>query len=104
MIPGRLEKIMDSPVIYIDGAHNPGAMQALVQTWKTAFPHTHLTTFNHPRARIRKDYDGVDLPFVEDPFHFVNNWIQQPSPYRVLLITGSLAFVGVMRAYITTRS
>lgn len=35
--PGRFETISTEPTIVIDGAHNPHAAEALVQTWKQEF-------------------------------------------------------------------
>ena len=37
-ISARLEKVSDKPRIYLDGAHNPDKMEALVETVKTIWP------------------------------------------------------------------
>ncbi|RJP25938.1 MAG: bifunctional folylpolyglutamate synthase/dihydrofolate synthase [Candidatus Abyssobacteria bacterium SURF_5] len=36
--PARLEKILDSPMVLLDGAHNPSAMRALADTIQSLFP------------------------------------------------------------------
>jgi dihydrofolate synthase/folylpolyglutamate synthase len=40
---GRLEKISDTPLIYLDGAHNPAKFNALMQAVTTLFPEMQLT-------------------------------------------------------------
>lgn len=35
--PGRWEKVLDSPSVYLDGAHNPEAAESLAQTIKDSF-------------------------------------------------------------------
>lgn len=35
--PGRLEKLSDSPAVYLDGAHNPAAARALANFWEENF-------------------------------------------------------------------
>lgn len=36
--PGRLEKIQENPLFYIDGAHNPASVSRLVETIEDIFP------------------------------------------------------------------
>ena len=84
--PGRFEKI-DSPHAIFDGAHNPHAAQALVQTWQHEYPdqkaqiifgavqekninevlailtpiadHIHFTPIDSPRSLTLDDYQKV---------------------------------------------
>ena len=36
--PGRFEKLSDSPALWIDGAHNPGGVNRLIETIKLLYP------------------------------------------------------------------
>ncbi len=36
--PGRMEKVSDTPLIFLDGAHNPEGVAALVKTIQGAIP------------------------------------------------------------------
>jgi dihydrofolate synthase/folylpolyglutamate synthase len=40
---GRLEKISDNPLVYLDGAHNPAKFNALTHAMDTLFPQIELT-------------------------------------------------------------
>jgi dihydrofolate synthase/folylpolyglutamate synthase len=123
-MPGRLEVIKQSPMIILDGAHNPGGIEALVkallkqshtsiyvlfasfkdkditpmiQQLSLISKHIFLTTFPHGRARQKQDYVGIDFPFVES-YEVALKVLSEGMPqHSVLLITGSLAFVGQVR-------
>lgn len=127
-IAGRFEKISDDPLIVLDGAHNPAGVEALVETidkkWKdksiiilfAAFKDKAidpmltllssrceslvLTTFPHARARGKKDYQAYSYPFEEDYQTWLNQMKQTMPKNRVLLITGSLAFIGQVRHFL----
>ena len=67
---GRMEKIRDN--LYMDGAHNQGSVDALVETIKERFPHKHI----HFIVGILKDKEyGIMLRKLEgigSSFEFVN--------------------------------
>ena len=125
-MPNRMEVISKKPIIVIDGAHNPEATDKLVKAMMDKYPDKAihivfacfkdknistmlpylslltsditLTTFNHVRARNEEDYFlfGADYKFDPNYMDVINNLI---SSYidDVILITGSLAFSGVVR-------
>ncbi len=123
-MPGRLEVIKQQPMIVIDGAHNPGGIHALV---KAMTHHQHqaiyilfaafkdkevepmleqlgklskfifVTSFPHKRAREKKDYLNLTYPFIDDYEQALRVLAQGIPSNSVLLITGSLAFVGLIR-------
>lgn len=124
-MPGRLEIIQQQPMILLDGAHNPGGIEALVQSLshhkhpiiyvlfasfkdkevspmlaslKKMTPTIMLTTFPHPRARGKADYQEPNLPFIEDYQQALRVLQERLPPHGVLLITGSLAFIGLIRS------
>jgi dihydrofolate synthase / folylpolyglutamate synthase len=135
-MPGRLEVVKQSPLVIIDGAHNPGGAQALVQaithhahapmillfaafkdkdvtpmleTLSTISKRIVLTTFPHPRARKKQDYIDAKYPFIESYQEAIRLLGESLPPHGVLLITGSLAFAGLVRqmyvpTFKTTRS
>ena len=123
-MPGRLEVIKQQPMIILDGAHNPGGIQALIQTM-THHQHRSIyvlfaafkdkdvepmleelakltkfifvTSFPHARARKKSDYHQLQFPFIED-YHQALSVLAKGMPANgVLLVTGSLAFVGLVR-------
>jgi dihydrofolate synthase / folylpolyglutamate synthase len=123
-MPGRLEVIKQQPMVVLDGAHNPGGIQALIQAM-THHQHRSIyvlfaafkdkdvepmleelskltkfmfvTTFPHVRARKKNDYPKLQYPFIED-YHQALSVLTKGVPANgVLLVTGSLAFVGLVR-------
>ncbi len=122
----RLEVVSKSPLIIIDGAHNPEAMEKLAKSIEnpcnSKIIHTifacfrdkninsllssigeiskdiTLTTFDHPRARTIDDYFlfAEDYPFVENCIEAIESKIKE-YPDDAILITGSLAFAGYVR-------
>ena len=123
-MPGRLEVIKQQPMIILDGAHNPGGVQALIQAM-THHQHRSIyvlfaafkdkdvdpmltelakltkfifvTSFPHGRARKKSDYHQLQFPYIED-YHQALSVLAKGVPANgVLLITGSLAFVGLVR-------
>lgn len=123
LLPCRFEFV--KPNVILDGAHNSEAMENLVQTIeKTVSKPIHvlfacfkdknidlmlnqlgnisndivLTTFNHKRARTEIDY----FLYLED-YKFCENYdtaikeFMSAYPDDVILVTGSLAFVGIVR-------
>ncbi len=123
-MPGRLEVIKQSPMIILDGAHNPGGTEALVKAIlkqpytsiyvlfaafkdKDVAPmiqqltmiskHIFFTTFPHVRARQKHDFAGLDFPFIESYEVALKVLSEGMPPHSVLLVTGSLAFVGQVR-------
>ena len=128
-LPGRAENLGR---IVLDGAHNPEAVENLTKCLYSASKgrkihvlfasfrdkniavelptlanHTSditLTTFAHPRARTEEDYFLYveDHPFVEDAVGALTALLEQ-YPDDVVLVTGSLNFVGYMRKEILTR-
>ncbi|HNX16653.1 MAG TPA: cyanophycin synthetase [Bacilli bacterium] len=125
VIPARMEVMRTSPLVIIDGAHNPEAMENLMISIEKAsnsrpihtvfacfkdknFPlmlsfigqigEVILTTFDHPRARQKEDYFlfADEYEFFEDPRLLIME-LMEKYPDDVILITGSLAFAGYVR-------
>ncbi|MGB0386359.1 MAG: bifunctional folylpolyglutamate synthase/dihydrofolate synthase [Ardenticatenaceae bacterium] len=42
--PGRMEIVSKTPLVILDGAHNPAKMRALVQSVQTSYPNKRITT------------------------------------------------------------
>ena len=127
-LPGRLETLGR---IVLDGAHNPEAIENLCRCLQSASKGRKiralfasfrdkniavelptldnyvsgitLTTFDHPRARQEDDYFLYveDHPFVANPKQALTALLEN-NPDDVILITGSLAFVGYMRQIVVT--
>lgn len=120
---GRLEKLSDH--VYIDGAHNTHAMESLRKTVKSTFKDQDVyvlfsalgdkdikgmldmvrsfskkvivTSFPDPRfVDIKSHIDETDIYIddVKDAIHYFN---QIDNTHKVLLITGSLHFVGYIK-------
>ena len=116
------------PNIILDGGHNPEAIDDLVKTIQlsenrpihvvfAAFRDKNidpmlislqqisnditLTTFNHKRARTEEEYFLYlgDYKFQEDYKEAIKSLLEE-YPEDVILVTGSLAFVGVVRDYL----
>lgn len=128
--PGRLEKIIDHPPIYLDGAHNEPAVmrlkEVLTQQWQDkhvtilfaaiatkdiqhmmalfqTIPNVTLkvTTFDYPRAVKKVGY--VEAGLREE--QWVSSWQTFISSYTsseddYLLVTGSLYFISQVREFI----
>lgn len=125
--PGRMEKISDSPLIVMDGAHNVPGIQRLIETIKQDFaqqeivilfaalrnkeyskmiqmlkkvPHVHLilTSFEHERAVTAEDIcQEEDMVFFEVWQEALLAAVKQAGEDSVLLITGSLYFISEVR-------
>lgn len=116
------------PNIILDGGHNPEAIDDLVKTIQlsenrpihvvfAAFRDKNidpmlislqqisnditLTTFKHKRARTEEEYFLYlgDYKFQEDYKEAIKSLLEE-YPEDVILVTGSLAFVGVVRDYL----
>ena len=125
-LAARYERINDN--IIIDGAHNPEAIENLINTiLETETKPVHvlfaafrdknhssmltllskdmasitLTTFDHKRARTQDEYFLYldEYPFYED-YHLAIKELREKYPEDIILITGSLAFAGVVRKYL----
>jgi len=124
-MPVRFQIISKDPLVIIDGAHNPEAMQKLSESLPNicegkkintvfacfkdknllgllniagAFSSTlTLTTFDHPRARDMMDYFlfGDEYKFEDDFVKLINDTIENNKD-DATLITGSLAFASVV--------
>jgi dihydrofolate synthase/folylpolyglutamate synthase len=124
-LPGRLERHGN---VYIDGAHNPEAVEALTKCFGlisrgkpihvlfASFKDKNiavelpalannsaditLTTFSHPRARDEEDYFlyEADFPYRED-FKMALADLLVRYPDDIIVVTGSLAFAYEARKY-----
>jgi len=117
-IPARFSVMKTNPLIIIDGAHNPAAISALINSVKMlsgekihcvfaafkdkdvvqeldmfalANADVKVTTFNHYRARKGEEYPP-DYPFYADYQSAIKETLAAVMPNEVLLITGSLHF------------
>lgn len=128
-IPGRLEILRENPRVIIDGGHNPAAISALcgqtlynvvgdkpIHIVFACFRDKNLgnmlnslgaitddltiTTFDHPRARTEDEYFLFlgDYTFENDAKELIQRKINE-FPEDVVLITGSLAFVSLVRRW-----
>lgn len=124
----RFEKVMDNPVVILDGAHNPEAIQQLRKECDRYFRgvkanivfasfrdksianmlpeinlvgNIFLTTFNHPRARQMDDYFIYlnDYSFTEDYKSLLKDLLSKEEP-EPILVTGSLAFTYEVRKFL----
>lgn len=122
--PGRLEEIDHH--IYIDGAHNTHAIDALIQTTKTTFKQKNIwilfsalgdkdipgmidrlktisdritiTSFPDPRFH---DLTEIAKPYTYEPdaFHAIHMLKEQMDQNTILIITGSLHFIGYIKKH-----
>ena len=125
IIPARMEVVSFTPFVIVDGAHNPEAMENLMISMEKVansrpihivfacfkdknYPQmlnyigqigeVILTTFDHPRAREKDDYFlfADEYEFVDDYQELIKN-LMDKYPDDIILITGSLAFAGLVR-------
>ena len=123
LLPCRLEYINDN--LLLDGAHNPDGITSLCDTLSkiesrpihvvfASFRDKNienmliplggissdvtLTTFDHPRARKEEDYFLYlgDYVFIEDYLKLIKDKMEEFKD-DLILVTGSLAFAGVVR-------
>lgn len=122
----RMEVVSEKPLIIIDGGHNPEAIEKLQKAISEKYydKNIHivfacfkdknissilpslslltsditLTTFDHNRARNEEDYFlfGEDYKFDPDYLGVINK-LKETYPDDLILVTGSLAFAGVVR-------
>ena len=120
-LKGRMEFKMNNPLVIVDGAHNPEAIQTLIADMDkiqenkpihavfVAFRDKNvsnmlsdlsvlaheitLTTFDHPRARREDEYFLYldEFKFEEDHKQLIQRLIDE-YPDDIILVTGSLAF------------
>jgi dihydrofolate synthase/folylpolyglutamate synthase len=119
---GRMEMIDQN--IYLDGAHNTHAIDAMISTIQTSFKDKKVYCLfsaladkdivgmlNRLRPFVKKIYltsfvDSrfVDLegithdPYIKDPFLAIKSIQEQLLDDEILLITGSLHFAGYIKA------
>ncbi|HKL84087.1 MAG TPA: cyanophycin synthetase, partial [Bacilli bacterium] len=118
-IPARFSVIRQKPLVIIDGAHNPAAMAALINSVKAlqnskihlvfasfkdkdvekefdlfalANAEVTLTTFDHTRARTEEDYLVHGYEYYRDYLEAIRVTIKKAKEDEVVLITGSLHF------------
>ncbi|WP_078595171.1 bifunctional folylpolyglutamate synthase/dihydrofolate synthase [Evansella clarkii] len=126
-LPGRFERISESPVILLDTAHNPAAIETAVKTVNDMFqdkpdvlfaamkdkdiqgmveklaPSANTifyTDFLSPRALPADKYDGIAGGSEVKIVEHPEQWVsewQKKNTDAVLLITGSHQFIGEMR-------
>ena len=125
-MPVRMEIVKDSPLIIIDGSHNPEGVNNLTKSLQNVVEnreihilfacfkdkniermlaylgeYSHnitLTTFPHERARTEEDYFLYmeDYSFNEDALGALNEMINS-YPDDAILVTGSLAFAAYIK-------
>jgi len=118
-IPARFSLIRQKPLVIVDGAHNPAAMAALINSVKAlqnskihlvfasfkdkdvekefdlfalANAEVTLTTFDHTRARTEEDYLVHGYEYCRDYLEAIRVTIKKAKEDEVVLITGSLHF------------
>ena len=118
---GRFEKVLDNPAIYVDGAHNNEGVKELCETIRAYHMPTYIvfaalkdkpvegmlqalkeeseevvvTTFENKRSSSKNDYPG-GYQFFED---YVEAIDYLKSKNGLLIITGSLYFVSLIKEY-----
>ncbi|TDQ37955.1 bifunctional folylpolyglutamate synthase/dihydrofolate synthase [Aureibacillus halotolerans] len=125
--PGRFERLLNEPALYLDGAHNPPAAKALVETIQAIWPNQPvrmlvavfadkqidamldvfkplkgeliLTTFSHPRAINQDDLEAVG---ARANVAVATKWRDVlrrwfQEPGAPMIVTGSLTFVQEVR-------
>ena len=129
--PGRFEKIPSTPFI-VDGAHNPHAAKALVETWHQQYPttkaqlifgalegkntdkvlailstiaaHIHLTPIDSPRALSTTELVKL-LPEVSPAYtSYPDLKTAMAACLEPTLITGSLFLIGEVKATISKKT
>ncbi|MGG4550448.1 folylpolyglutamate synthase/dihydrofolate synthase family protein [Rossellomorea marisflavi] len=131
--PGRMEKVSDTPLIFLDGAHNPEGVAALVKTIQERFEGRHvnsvfaalkdkdlkpmieplsravdtlvLTQFDFPRAASGSELlELAGRGIVADDWkEYVDEYIASMREGEVLLITGSLYFLSEVKPYLSKK-
>ncbi|MBB6448343.1 dihydrofolate synthase/folylpolyglutamate synthase [Geomicrobium halophilum] len=124
--PGRLEKVQDSPPVFLDGAHNPEGIERLAHFLSRldSEPSIHILTavtkekevrgmfdplfslnpesfilssFDHPRSA-----DPAQLPLKAEVFHSwkegLHELLRRAAPSDVIVITGSLFLISEVRS------
>lgn len=128
LLPGRFEKILDNPIVILDGAHNPKGMEAFLQTlndlYRTkrknlifagfkdkelkemlqlALPHFDtimVTSFDHPRAETAENlWRMVPVEKVRQ-IKWQEEWKEIREREEMYFFTGSLHFIGMVSAYV----
>ncbi|MBM7096573.1 MULTISPECIES: bifunctional folylpolyglutamate synthase/dihydrofolate synthase [Alteribacter] len=123
VMPGRLEKVSKNPVVLLDTAHNPQAIEALAKTIKARYQDTDfnvlfgvmkdkdykqmlqmlresfsevlVTSFDDERAASIDQLQLNEITAVDD----VRSWLEKNN--QPLIITGSQKFIGQVRQYLT---
>ncbi|GGI40251.1 bifunctional folylpolyglutamate synthase/dihydrofolate synthase [Mammaliicoccus stepanovicii] len=121
---GRIERVNENPVIYVDGAHNKESIDALVDTIREYYPNKqvdilfaaidgkpigkmlnsleeitnrfYVTTFDFPKAlSIETLYQNIEHPNVVKVEDY-NTFINEYDG-ELLFVTGSLYFISEVR-------
>ena len=128
-MPVRMEIIKESPLVIIDGSHNPEGVYNMVKSLQNVAENREihvlfacfkdkniermlaylgeyskdiiLTTFPHKRARTEEDYFLYleDHSFKEDAFEALKE-LENNYPDDAILVVGSLAFAAYMKQLI----
>lgn len=121
--PGRLEEMFDN--VYIDGAHNEPAIEALVRNIKVLFKDKKitilfsalkgkdvskmlnlfndvskkiiLTSFDDLRFESLKEYETNNIKYLENGFLQLQKLINKQEPNEIIIATGSLHFIGYLK-------
>ena len=128
-MPARMEVMKNSPLVIVDGSHNPEGVQNMVISLQNVTQNRDihvlfacfkdkniermisylgeyakditLTTFPNRRSRTMEDYFLYleDYPFKDDPLAALQE-LEAQYPDDAILVTGSLAFAAYMKQFI----
>ena len=128
-MPARMEIVKKSPLVIVDGSHNPEGVQNMVISLQNVAENREihalfacfkdkniermisylgeyakditLTTFPNRRSRQMEDYFLYleDYPFKDDPIAALEE-LEAQYPDDAILVTGSLAFAAYMKNHI----
>lgn len=127
--PGRLQRMDQDKLIYLDGAHNAHALEALAKTMPVLFPDHAvwvlfsaladkdikgmlaiisrfastivLTSFPDSRFVSLLPYQQPGIAYIDDPLEAIENMKAAMDEKTVLLMTGSLHFAGYLSRLLT---
>ncbi len=121
--PARFSIVRKNPTVIIDGAHNPSAAKYLaksiklftnkkvklifasfadknfkeqLKSYETISSSIFLTTFPNSRSMSKSDFEDLDYPFYEKYDELIRSTINGANTDDIILITGSLAFAGLV--------